>query len=151
MEKNLTFDEAMPLINEKLKNNAQVSFTPRGISMRPMLIGGRSEVTISKVKAPLKKNDVVLYRRKNGSYVLHRIIGTDNGEFQMCGDNQTTPETGVLQTDIIGVLTEFKRKKRNIAADSFLYKLYGRIWVHLMPFRRFMCAVKFKIGKIREK
>ncbi|MDO5436494.1 MAG: hypothetical protein Q4G19_09010 [Clostridia bacterium] len=38
------------------------------------LRGGRDGILLTAVSGPLKKNDVVLYRRANGQFILHRII-----------------------------------------------------------------------------
>ena len=50
-------------------------------------------VVLSKPKGRLHLFDLPLYRRKDGSYVLHRVVnfGSD-GSYTMCGDNQFAVE-----------------------------------------------------------
>ena len=44
-----------------------------GNSMSPFLVHGRDTVYLSKITSPLKKGDMILYRRDSGDYILHRI------------------------------------------------------------------------------
>ena len=44
-----------------------------GNSMLPFLVHGRDTVYLSKLKRPVKKGDVLLYRRDSGAYILHRV------------------------------------------------------------------------------
>ena len=57
------------IINEQ----GQLVYTNVGDSMYP-LIKPRDLLVIKKVTAPLKKNDIPLYKRDSGQYVLHRIV-----------------------------------------------------------------------------
>ena len=51
-----------------------VRFSPRGVSMLPMLRQGRDSVVLSPAPKQLRKYDLPLYRRDDGSYVLHRVV-----------------------------------------------------------------------------
>ena len=64
----------MPLILEQLEAGKNVRFSPRGISMLPMLRQGVDSVVLSPLPSRLKKYDLPLYRRKSGQYVLHRVV-----------------------------------------------------------------------------
>ena len=54
-----------------------------GGSMTPFLAPGRDIVYLSKADRILKRGDMVLYQRKNGDYVLHRILRADHGSYTM--------------------------------------------------------------------
>ena len=71
---NLRLDDLMPVIRERLEAGETVEFMPRGVSMLPLLRQGRDAVVLSPLPERLRKYDVVLYRRRNGQYVLHRIV-----------------------------------------------------------------------------
>ena len=77
-----------PIIEEKLENGGEVTINPGGISMKPLVVAGRDSVILEKAPKALKKYDVALYKRKNGQFVLHRVVGIKNGAYVMCGDNQ---------------------------------------------------------------
>lgn len=101
MEKNthtprpLHLAQAEPLLRERLE--ATVVLTVTGGSMLPLLAGGRDRVTLGPVPERLRRGEVLLYRRADGSYVLHRLTGFgQDGTLVFCGDRQTEPERGIL-------------------------------------------------------
>ena len=59
-------DDLMPLIRERLDAGQRVKFSPRGVSMLPMLRQGIDTVTLSPLPEKLKKYDLPLYRRTDG-------------------------------------------------------------------------------------
>lgn len=121
-------DEVMEIIKEKLALGGTVTFTPRGASMLPMLKGGRDIVVLKQHSGRLHFLDVALYRRENGAYVLHRVIGFDeDGGYIFCGDNQFKREHGIMDKDVIGVMTAFLRKGKKYTNDSFRYRVYCKI------------------------
>ena len=63
-----------PIIEEQLREGKTVRFAPKGRSMLPMIREGRDTVTLCAVDRPLKKYDIGFYRRRDGQYVLHRIV-----------------------------------------------------------------------------
>ena len=125
------------IINEQ----GQLVYTNVGDSMYP-LIKPRDLLVIKKVTAPLKKNDIPLYKRDSGQYVLHRIVKIKNGEYYICGDNRAFIERGITDRHIIGVLTDIVREGRTIPVNSPEFKSY----VKLLPLRRFIIRIKNKGG-----
>ncbi|MBQ2093134.1 S24/S26 family peptidase [Ruminococcus sp. JL13D9] len=125
------------IINEQ----GQLVYTNVGDSMYP-LIKPRDLLVIKKVTAPLKKNDIPLYKRDSGQYVLHRIVKIKNGEYYICGDNRAFIERGITDRHIIGVLTDIVREGRTIPVNSPEFKSY----VKLLPLRRSIIRIKNKGG-----
>ena len=135
--------DLIDVITEKLEAGGTVTFTPHGESMLPMLRDGEDVVVLSKPKGRLKLFDLPLYRRANGTFVLHRVIDFDNdGSYVMCGDNQFRKEHGIKDSDIIGVVTAFYRKGKPYTTQSFLYRTYVNFWYYTRPVRRL-----YKFGK----
>ena len=67
--------------------------TTVGCSMRPMLRNRRDRVIVLPIgDERLKKYDLPLYRRPDGKYILHRIIGVRDGEYVIRGDNTYAKE-----------------------------------------------------------
>ena len=131
----IQLDEMMPLIQERLAAGESVKFTPNGVSMRPMLEGGRDQVVLSAVQGRLKKYDLPLYRRDNGQYVLHRIVRC--GDTYTCrGDNQLYNEPSIRQEQLIAVVTAFTRKGKTYSVHAFSYRLYCRLICWSRPIRR---------------
>lgn len=75
------------LIKEAISSDGEFRLYPRGTSMMPLLREGIDSVLLKKPEG-VSKNDIVLYKRSNGQFVLHRVIKIKNGEYVMCGDNQ---------------------------------------------------------------
>ncbi len=122
----LRLADLFPLIEEKLKNGGEVSFKPHGISMLPLIRQGKDSVTLEQLKREAKKFDVIFYRRPDGQFVLHRIIGHDKNGFILCGDNQFVKEYEVQKSQIIGIMTSVCREGGRISCESAGYKVYCR-------------------------
>lgn len=138
------------VMKEKLDAGGTVNFNPRGTSMLPMLHNDGDRVEIIKASQPLKKYDLPLYRRPDGSFVLHRVVRKPrpDGSYVMCGDNQWHMEYGVKHSDIVGVVIAFERCGKHIKADNPFYRLYCVVWVALMPLRRLVFGGKNRLKRI---
>ena len=136
-----SIDDMIPLIEERINSGGNVSFTPMGISMYPMLRNGRDKVVLSPLPDRLKKYDVILYRRAGGQYVLHRIIGV--GKSYTCiGDNQYRKEYGIDRSQVIAVVSSFTRKGKEYSVNGFGYRLYCRVWHYTRFPRKLLRATK---------
>lgn len=130
-------DALMPMIREQLAAGKNVRFSPRGISMLPMLRQGIDSVELSAVPERLRRFDLPLYQRDNGKYILHRVIAV--GESYTCmGDNQFQPEPGVEHRQMIGLVTAFYRRDRRISVNAPGYRVYCRLWYVSRPLRHFV-------------
>lgn len=149
LNKETIFDDVMPIIVEKLDAGGTVTFNPCGTSMLPMLRDGDDTVVLTKPKGRLHLFDLPLYRRKDGKYVLHRVVnfGSD-GSYTMCGDNQFTTEKGITDDDIIGVVTAFYRKGKEYTVNSKKYKAYLEFMFYSKPFRRVIRAVSTRAKRV---
>ena len=105
---------------EYLENNDRLIYRNTGTSMLPLLKQGRDFFIVEKVNnRQLKKYDVVLYKRKPDSYVLHRILKIENGKYLIMGDNCINKEYGITDNDIIAVMTGYIRKGRQHSTGEF--------------------------------
>ena len=66
-------------VKEIVREGRDVPVTITGNSMSPFLVHGRDRVLLSRITRPLQKGDMVLYQRKGGQYVMHRIRRIDRG------------------------------------------------------------------------
>lgn len=139
-------DDLMPLMRERLAAGQSVCFTPKGVSMLPMLRQGRDTVTLSPITGKLKKYDLPLYQRSNGKYVLHRIVRV--GETYTCsGDNQVVLEHGLTQEQMIAVVTAYTRDGKNHSVSSIGYRLYCRLWHHTRLIRRIWRGLRRRLAR----
>ena len=116
-------EELYPLISEVIESGGEFRLAPRGTSMRPLLREGVDSVVLVRPDA-LKKHDICLYRRKSGSFVLHRIVKWRDGAPVFCGDNQSALEYGVATEDIVAVVAAVYRGERRIKKDALSMRLY---------------------------
>lgn len=146
--------EISPIIEECVENGTDVNFAIRGFSMYPLLYSLRDSVVLTKAdKENLKKFDIPLYVRPDGSYVLHRIIkvNKEKNSYDIVGDAQKQIEKGVSADTVIAVVKGFDRKGHKFDVNNRLYKIYVRLWHILMPVRPYICRIAVKISKIKNK
>lgn len=120
---------------------AVVSIT--GTSMLPLLKEGRDLVELESCSQErLKKGNVVLYKKNDGTLVLHRIIKTENGEFfTVLGDHQFNNDERVNKNQIIAVACGFFIKGRYVNEKTQWYRLYKKIWLSSLTVRRCFLAL----------
>ena len=138
------------LIALQLERGGRASLTVTGSSMMPMLYDRRDSVTLMPVGDQLKKGDVILYRRENGRYVLHRIIALEKEGYVCSGDNQAMREK-VLPAQVLAVVDGFTRKGKTCSNNAFWYRLYRAVWVELFFLRPCYIAIRRRLGRLRAK
>lgn len=119
----------------------QLPLLVSGNSMSPFLIHGRDTVYLTKVSRPLRRGDIVLYRRMNGAYILHRICGVEGDTFSIIGDAQTQIETGVARAQIFAVVCAAVRKGRRQEPGCFWWNFFAGPWLRLIPMRPVLLRV----------
>ncbi len=154
MNNKVTMKELLPFIEEALNNDKTFKIPITGTSMRPLLIAGRDTVTLKKCENKLKKGDLPLYRRQDGAFVLHRVVGfTENGDYIMCGDNQFLKEKGITHDQIIGVVTEITRDGKTFSVDSKKYQQYVKFGLSVLniryPYKRLRYGMHLVKGKVK--
>ena len=118
-----------------LERDGKLVYKTRGISMLPMLHENRDLVVIERTSERLKPGDVALYRR-GSQYVLHRVLEVRPNDYVIRGDNTYLLETGITDADVLGVLTMFVRKGKQISVTNPGYLRYVRFWQRIYPVRR---------------
>lgn len=118
--------------------------TTSGVSMYPMLRDRKDTIVIQK-KQHYDKYDVVLYKR-NGMYILHRIIKVLDKGYIIRGDNCLAKEYDIDdESKIIGYLAQCYRGEKKINLKGFKYQLYVRVWHYLFPIRYIYKILKSKL------
>ena len=135
----------MSTFEEILKKDGRLVYKTRGVSMLPMLHQNRDIVVIVPPEGRLKKYDVALYKR-GSSYILHRIIGIQDEEYFIRGDNTYRMEYVPLEL-VIGVLTGFVRNGKSYTVEDTGYQIYCRIWNAIYPLRKLLFLMRRIAGK----
>lgn len=135
------------LMEKPLSEGKTVKFTVVGNSMYPLLRNGEDCVCLSKLPSP-KKYDVILYKRKDGSFVLHRIVGVLKDGFVLLGDNQLVKEYPVAFCDVVAVMTGFWRKGAYVSVNKAWYRAYSALWGRFVSLRKPVFAAALRVRKL---
>ena len=152
---NVDLAEIFPILREVLEKGGSFELTVTGTSMYPTLLGGRDQVVLQKADRPLRRGDLPLYRRRNGQFILHRIVSVQaDGSFTCCGDHQWIKEPGIRPEDVEALAVRFCRKGIRFDADVGHYRRWVRFWILILPLRKpifraagFLSGLRKKLGK----
>ena len=131
---------ALPMIEQ----GKTVKITVTGYSMYPLVTNRRDAVLLAKAE-DVKVGDVPLFVRKDGSYILHRLVGKKDGAFVAMGDYETKPEYPIYRENVVAKAVGFYRKGRYIDCKSIRYRIYSFLWRRTARIRPFLLRT---IGKI---
>ncbi len=126
-------DTLLPVL---LQAGVTVPLNITGGSMLPFLVPGRDTALLQPVRRPLRRGDMVLYRRSSGVWVLHRIYQIDADTLTMLGDAQTQPEPGIHREQVAALVSAVRRKGRLLGPGSFWWTFFSYVWLVLRPVRR---------------
>ncbi len=135
MNKSFCFSEMLPIIEEQLDSGGSAVFAIHGTSMKPMMKDRIDSVRIIK-PTEIKKYDIIFYRRDDGTFVLHRVVGIKDGGFVCRGDNQIIDEFPVKPESVIGIVTDYTKKGEWVKFGSSRQTFYSRFWVNTVIFRK---------------
>ena len=127
------------LVMFQLEKGGRANLMVTGNSMYPMLRSGVDMVELIPLAEKQKKGDIILYRRDNGRYILHRIVAVTKDGYICCGDNQAEKEP-VRQDQLLAVVDGFARKGKLYALTNPVYRIYAAFWTGTFPVRRQVLA-----------
>ena len=142
--------ELGPLIEEVLKEGKEIKITVTGNSMYP-LFRHRTDCVVIEGSSDFKKYDVVLYKRKSGQYVFHRILKIDGDNFTIAGDNEVTKEYPVKREACFAKLKRFERFGRQYSVNALWYRMYSRLWLLIFPFRHKLVAFIKMLARLKRR
>lgn len=139
------------LLDVQLQHDGHAWLTVTGNSMHPMLRHRRDAVRLRLTDAAPGNRALILYRRENGQYVLHRVVRvTGPGQYLCAGDNQWQLEK-VNAGQVIAVVDAFCRKGKRYPVTCRSYSLYVWLWTAMVPVRRPVLAVRRLLGRIKNR
>lgn len=134
---------------QELAEKGKLIYTTVGMSMRPFLRSGEDLMVIERRDSGrFHIRDVVLYRRRSGKYVLHRIMWVRRNDYVLCGDNCWDLERGIRDDQILGVLTAVIRNGKRMEVSGFGYRARVYIWWLCYPIRACVFYIRYLIGKL---
>lgn len=130
------------LVANALKNKGAVAFAPNGDSMWPFIKNHGQTVIVESVKKTPSVFDVILFVRKDGTLVLHRVLAVGYEKLIVCGDSQFNTET-IDVNSVIGVMTSFYKRKKAISATNARYLKKVQNWYKRKYLRRLRVKLYF--------
>lgn len=138
------------LIKELIEIDAAVPLCITGSSMMPTLKPGRDSVLLEKcTEASFRIGKILLFERKDGSLVLHRIRKIRGGTLIMNGDSHVWCES-ISREQAIACVSHIIRNEKKISCNSAVEKLRNILWYPTLPFRAFLKKIR-KVFRLRRK
>ena len=134
------------LIREVLSSGGEFRLYPHGTSMLPLLRQGIDSVALRTLERPPKKHDILFYRRRDGSYILHRVKAVTDDGLVMWGDNHTMLEYGVTDDMLIGYAARIFRAENELNCHGPGYRLYLWLW-QFKAIRRLVLPIAYYLRK----
>ena len=144
----LDMSDIYEIIDIAFKNNQSIILKVRGMSMFPLLKDNRDSFKLEKIISKPKRKDIVLYKRDNGQYVLHRIIKEKDNLYTIVGDNQHVKEYPIRLDQILGVVSEVITKDKVInLKTSKKYKINSSLWCFILFIRSVILKIMHTVNK----
>ncbi len=133
-----------------LDKDGVIAQLPVGVSMLPMLKQRCDTIIVRKLTEKPKENDVVLYQRDCGKYVLHRVIKVTKEGYTIRGDNCLCNEYDIKDKHIFGILEGFYKKEKYIDCNKSLgYKIYVQLNRRTYYIRAVLMLIRRVLSKIK--
>lgn len=147
----IPMEELSDILQLQMSTGGVARLVVTGDSMYPTFRHKKDVVLLSKICRPLKKKDLILYKRESGQYILHRIVSKPKQDhFICCGDNQWEKEP-VAATQVIAIVDSYIRNGKTYSIKYLPYRLWVSFWVATFPVRRPLIALRRWLGRIRRK
>ena len=133
-----------PLIHEVFEGGGRFRLFPRGSSMLPLIRPEKDSVLLEP-PSEIKKHDILLYRRANGQFVLHRLMFFEGEDLVMCGDHQVYLERHIPREAVLARVAGIYFDEKYLVSEHPSLRRYARRRAFSRPFRRIFSAIKRRI------
>ena len=141
----------LPLMEEAFRQGECFTIYPGGTSMLPLLRPHEDGVRLAPPPEEIRRGDVLLCRRRDGSFVLHRVLRLCGETFEMVGDNQLYREGGFRRDNVVAKAIGRVREEVYQSFEEGPLARYGRRRLRTFPIRSFFGRLKKRLCKTRKK
>ena len=117
--------------------------------MSPYPIHQLDAVLLGKMITPPQRGDIVLCRREDYSYVVHRVRKVSDEGYYMIGDGQTETEGPVPRKRLCAIVTKVRRKSQWFGSNDVRWRFFAYVWLAIIPLRKFLVKAWRMIERIR--
>jgi uncharacterized phosphosugar-binding protein len=126
LKESFELENSVHVIAEAVENGGSFTLFPMGTSMLPTIKAERDSVRLVKAQG-IRKGDIILYKRKSGQFVLHRIVKLcPDGTLVLCGDNQRAFEKNVSREDVLFLVESYQKDGKTVERGSLSFCLQYR-------------------------
>ena len=143
----LTLEQVSPLLQEALARGFRARIAVRGRSMRPLLRDGDEIELVARRGLP-EPGQILLVRRDEGTWVLHRVTRSDGCGFFLRGDAQLIEEGPFAEEQVVAVAVAAVRGGRAFSLERGARSMAGRFWSAAPAVRSALRAV-LRVGRPR--
>ncbi|MBE6763268.1 MAG: ATP-binding cassette domain-containing protein [Ruminococcaceae bacterium] len=141
----VAFQDIVPLINEAFSRGQTITIPVTGTSMMPLL-RPKDGVTLAQISS-VERGDILLYRRHDGQYVLHRVVEVYADSVDFCGDNQVVIEQNVPKCALIAQVISYEKDGKTVPLARI--RKEGRKRLNSRVFRA--AISKYRAGQPKKK
>lgn len=135
--KTIPASELFPMLLELLDNGKPASFTVSGMSMWPLIRGGKDSVILKACDSQkMKVGDIVLIHTPDEVYLLHRIVKVTKQGYTTAGDSKCRVDGTFPKNCIKAQVEIICRGNRRIYCNRWYWRFLFTIWRWLFPVRR---------------
>lgn len=139
--------DLIPIITECVNSGRKVKMRVTGISMQPLLHNRADTVVLCRADK-IKKYDIVLHKREDGSYILHRVVGKKRGAYAIAGDFETEREYPVYPNQILARAEGFERNGKYHSCSEPLFVFYAVLWTAVLPMRHIILRLYYSARRL---
>lgn len=134
----LSVEQWIALCEEGVYNTVKIPL--HGESMCPLVRMDKDFVVVAPLSRTVKKGDVVLFRRIDGAWVVHRVLMCKKDKAQTIGDGCLYPDVPISADDVVGLIIKIERGKFSLSIDNKFWRMLGILWIKLLPLRKIFLA-----------
>ncbi|HBL41458.1 MAG TPA: hypothetical protein DDY98_07830 [Ruminococcaceae bacterium] len=147
----MAMSEIEPYLHEAIRKGESIRVRVKGSSMSPFFKDGKDSVYFSALpKRAFRSGDILLYKRTNGVYVMHRLYRNQNGMLTFVGDNQNVLEHSVRTEQVLAYVRYAVRNGKELDCEHSILNrfmiLYMKMRIRLpkltQSFLRIAVAIK---------
>lgn len=144
--KQYSINDLAPLISDCINSGKTVKMRVTGNSMFPLFRDRKDVVELAQFDK-LRKYDIVLHKRNNGKYIMHRIIKKKGDVLTIAGDFEVEKEYPVRENQVLARVKGFYRNEKYYSCKGLFFRLYSIFWVAVFPHRLRILAVLLAVRR----
>lgn len=139
--KSLTLPNAeyLPALCQLIQEGHTVDIYAKGVSMRPFIESCRDVLTLAHADT-YAVGDIVLAEIEPRRYVIHRIVKLSGQQVTLQGDGNVRCTEHCTLNHLHARVVQITTPRHTIRTDSRSFQRRSRLWMRLLPLRRYLLA-----------